>query len=78
MLPGPSYATRVELADYVRKYSAFGHHISGTTRMGRASDPMAVVDPECRVIGIEGVCDASVFLEIPSYTPRARRTSSAK
>jgi choline dehydrogenase-like flavoprotein len=69
VLPGPSYTTRDELADYVRRYSAFGHHISGTARMGRASDPMAVVDPECRVIGMEGlrVCDASIFPEIPSY-----------
>ena len=37
--------------------------------MGRATDPMAVVDSECRVIGVDGlrVCDASIFPEIPSY-----------
>ena len=31
--------------------------------MGAADDPMAVVDPECRVIGIDGltVADSSIF-----------------
>jgi choline dehydrogenase len=31
--------------------------------MGRVDDPMAVVDPECRVIGVEGlrVADSSIF-----------------
>jgi choline dehydrogenase len=69
VLPGPAFATRAQLEDYIRKYSAFGHHISGTAKMGRASDPMAVVDSECRVIGVDGlrVCDASIFPEIPSY-----------
>jgi choline dehydrogenase len=31
--------------------------------MGRADDPLAVVDPACRVIGVEGlrVADSSIF-----------------
>jgi choline dehydrogenase len=31
--------------------------------MGRADDPLAVVDPECRVIGVQGLrlADSSVF-----------------
>jgi len=42
-------------------------HASGTTRMGPSGDPMAVVDPFCRMHGIEGlrVADASVMPTIP-------------
>jgi choline dehydrogenase len=41
-------------------------HPVGTCRMGRADDPRAVVDPQCRVIGVEGlrVIDASIMPEI--------------
>ena len=69
VLPGPSYATLDQLKSYLRKYSSFGHHISGTAKMGRATDRMAVVDSHCRVLGIDGlrICDASVFPELPSY-----------
>ena len=69
VLPGPSCETLDQITDYLRRYSSFGHHISGTAKMGQASDPTAVVDSECRVFGIDGlrVCDASVFPELPSY-----------
>jgi len=42
-------------------------HAAGTCRMGRAGDPDAVVDPDCRVIGFDGlrVCDASVMPDVP-------------
>ncbi|RAI45122.1 GMC family oxidoreductase [Rhodoplanes roseus] len=43
-------------------------HPSGTCAIGRADDPMAVVDPHCRVHGIAGlrVVDASVMPTVPS------------
>ena len=42
-------------------------HAAGTCRMGATDDPAAVVDPSCRVIGIDRlrVCDASVMPDIP-------------
>jgi choline dehydrogenase-like flavoprotein len=67
--PGDDYRTLGQLKDYVRRYSAFGHHASGTAKMGRASDPMAVVNSQLQVHGLQGlrVCDTSVFPEIPAY-----------
>lgn len=42
-------------------------HAAGTCRMGSASDDLAVVDAQCRVIGYDGllVCDASVMPTVP-------------
>jgi choline dehydrogenase/5-(hydroxymethyl)furfural/furfural oxidase len=42
-------------------------HICGTCRMGAPDDPRSVVDPQGRVLGVEGlwVADASVFPEVP-------------
>jgi choline dehydrogenase len=36
--------------------------------MGAVDDPFAVVDPECRVIGVDGlrVADSSIFPRIPN------------
>ncbi|MEN9645765.1 MAG: hypothetical protein RL238_2434 [Actinomycetota bacterium] len=50
---------RAALGDYV--------HAAGTCRMGAVDDPLAVVDPRCRVIGHERlwVCDASVMPRVP-------------
>ncbi len=38
-------------------------HVCSTARMGSADDPSVVVDPECRVLGIDGlrVIDASIM-----------------
>ena len=43
------------------------YHASGTCRMGSPDDPRTVVDPGCRVIGIDNlrVGDASVMPDIP-------------
>ncbi len=50
---------RANVTDYV--------HAAGTCSMGRADDPTAVVDTECRVIGYDAlrVCDASVMPDLP-------------
>lgn len=46
-------------------------HAAGSCRMGAASDPLAVVDERCRVIGYQSlvVCDASVMPNLPRGNP---------
>ena len=48
---------------WLLKSASTTHHISGTCKMGPASDPMAVVDQSCRVHGLDNlrVVDASVM-----------------
>lgn len=50
----------------IRETAESAYHPCGTCRMG--TDAMAVVDPECRVHGIEGlrVVDSSIMPSIPS------------
>ena len=50
----------------LQKCDTIGHP-GGTCRMGSADDPRSVVDPDCRVIGIEGlrVVDASIMPKVP-------------
>src|SRR3954451_11218203 len=55
------------LEAFVRKAAIGVWHASCTCRMGRAGDPMAVVDSQGRVKGIQGlrVVDASIFPVVP-------------
>ncbi|MBS3979128.1 MAG: choline dehydrogenase, partial [Rhodobacteraceae bacterium] len=64
--PGPQVQTDAQLDDFLREHVESAYHPCGTCRMGRASDPMAVVDPQCRVIGVEGlrVADSSIFPQV--------------
>ncbi|MGA9721680.1 MAG: GMC family oxidoreductase N-terminal domain-containing protein [Candidatus Binatus sp.] len=54
------------LDDWMLAYCFDSQHAAGTCRMGPASEPRTVVDPDCRVIGIDGlrVIDCSVMPEI--------------
>ena len=42
-------------------------HLVGTCRMGAPDDPRSVVDPDCRVLGVEGlrVIDGSIMPNVP-------------
>ena len=55
------------LEAFVRKATIGVWHASCSCRMGRADDPMAVVDAQGRVKGIQGlrVVDASIFPVVP-------------
>jgi choline dehydrogenase-like flavoprotein len=61
--PGPAVQDDEAIRQFIRANGYTVHHPCGTCRMGAADDPEAVVDPDLRVRGIEGlrVADASVF-----------------
>lgn len=56
------------LERYLRTHVGGVWHASGTCRIGRTDDPLAVVDPAGRVLGVQGlrVADASVIPVIPT------------
>jgi choline dehydrogenase len=64
--PGAEVKSDKEMDEFIRAHVESAYHPCGTCRMGRADDPMSVVDPECRVIGVEGlrVADSSIFPRI--------------
>src|SRR6202022_3939102 len=61
LAPGADRTTDDEILDWVKKAAETTYHPVGTCKMG--SDPMAVVDAQLRVHGIEGlrVADASIM-----------------
>ncbi|MEQ5871403.1 choline dehydrogenase [Sagittula sp. NFXS13] len=64
--PGADCQTDDELDDFIRQHVESAYHPCGTARIGAKDDPMAVVDPECRVIGVDGLrlADSSIFPRI--------------
>ena len=64
--PGPQVQTEEELNAFIKEHVESAYHPCGTCKMGRSDDPVAVVDPENRVIGVEAlrVADSSVFPQI--------------
>ena len=64
--PGDSVQSDEDLNGFIREHVESAYHPCGTCRMGAKDDAMAVVDPECRVIGVDGlrVADSSIFPQI--------------
>ena len=64
--PGDALQSDEELNGFIREHVESAYHPCGTCKMGAVDDPMAVVDPECRVIGVDGlrVADSSIFPRI--------------
>jgi choline dehydrogenase len=67
-MPGPSFQTDEELLKAAGNIGTTIFHPVGTCKMGRESDPTAVVDTQFRVRGIERlrVIDASIMPTITS------------
>jgi len=64
--PGADIQSDAQIDAFLRAHVESAYHPCGTSRMGRADDPLAVVDPDCRVIGVEGlrVVDSSIFPQV--------------
>jgi choline dehydrogenase len=65
--PGADVQTDEQIDAFIREKVESAYHPSCSCKMGDANDPMAVVDPETRVHGLEGlrVVDSSIM---PSVT----------
>lgn len=73
VLPGPAVRSEQDLFDYACANAKTDHHPVGTCRIGPADDPVSVVTPDLRVIGLDGlrVVDASVMPLLPSCNTNA-------
>jgi choline dehydrogenase len=65
--PGDAVRSDAQIDAFIRAKVESAYHPSCSCKMGRAQDPMAVVDPQTRVHGLEGlrVVDSSIM---PSVT----------
>ena len=71
MLPGAQFTSDEQIGDQIARHGGTVFHMTGTCRMG--TDKNAVVDPQLRVHGIQGlrVIDASVMPKITSANTNA-------
>ncbi|WP_150524774.1 choline dehydrogenase [Roseibium sediminis] len=61
--PGDQVQSDEDLNAFIRDHAESAYHPCGTCKMGDKDDPSAVVDPQCGVIGVDGlrVADSSIF-----------------
>jgi len=73
LVPAPDNLSDAALMPYIRRVTKTNFHPVGSCRMGRDSDPMAVLTPDLRVRGVEGlrVFDASMMPSITSANTNA-------
>ena len=64
--PGSSIQSDEEVDAWVRQHAESAYHPSCTCKIGSDSDPMAVLDSQCRVRGLQAirVVDSSIFTTI--------------
>jgi 4-pyridoxate dehydrogenase len=64
--PGPDCRSDAAVDAHIRGTAITVHHPLGTCKMARPADPVAVVDPELKVLGVDGlrVVDASVMPDL--------------
>ena len=71
--PGDDQTSDQQIDAFIRDHAESAYHPCGTVRMGAKDDPGAVVDAECRVIGVDRlrVADSSIFPRITNVNLNA-------
>jgi choline oxidase len=71
LAPGPEATSDADLIDYFHQCHNTVYHPAATARMGAVDDPMAVLDPQLRVKGVDRlrVVDASAMPKLPAVNP---------
>jgi choline dehydrogenase len=66
--PGADVTTDAQIDEFIRAKAESAYHPSCTCKMGSPTDPLAVVDAQTRVLGLEGlrVVDSSIMPAITS------------
>lgn len=61
--PGEDVQSDSQIDAFLKEHLESAYHPCGTCKMGSQTDPTAVVDPDTKVIGVEGlrVADSSIF-----------------
>lgn len=64
--PGPNVQSDEQIDEWIKQHCESAYHPCGSCKMGAETDPMAVVNPECKVIGIENlrVADSSIMPQV--------------
>jgi choline dehydrogenase len=64
--PGNALQSDAEIDAFIRQHCESAYHPCGSCKMGSSKDVTAVVDHECKVIGIEGlrVADSSIMPQV--------------
>lgn len=66
LVPGDDVQTEEQAREFITSRLGTAYHPVGSCRMGAADDPRSVVDPDLKVIGVDGlrVVDASIMPEV--------------
>ena len=72
-IPGDAVQRNADILNFIRKSLAPVWHAAATCKMGRSSDPLAVVDTYMKFYGVKNlrVVDASIFPFLPPGHPLA-------
>lgn len=78
--PAEDCTSDEQIDEFIRQKVESALHPSCTCKMGASDDPMAVVDPETRVIGVQGlrVVDSSIMPRVTNGNLNAPTTMIAE